>query len=590
MKRSRLQYQQCELTLRRTSVTSAVLEDIARRHNVQIKSEADKADYLTVLQSADVTAALVDALPNYISPLLAPVPVQGGEPRPFSVPDKSIDTYNAWSHRTSLQAAEPISDLLKGVRCVIKDNISVAGIPYTCGTFPQIASPKDGKYPIPEIDSTVVKRLLEAGAHIIGTSTCENYSLTPMSYTSANGPVHNPWLRGYNSGGSSSGSACLLGLVNARQAGVEGLEKIDQLTDVAMGGDQAGSIRLPASYCGVYGLKPTHGLIPYTGIAGLHPMIDYTGPMANNINDIARMLTVLVGYDGLDPRMTPESPLRHNVRQYHQELEAFTSGQESATLGKGMRIGIITESLTSPGTTEEVSKLVETAAKNCFAQAGAAVELVSVPMHLLAPAIWTAATRTHMASLTAAGRVPDVLSHNMPHWSPRWPLDQEMFDLMTTANPAVINIIFGETFLSEKYSGAAHAKAYRHVLQLREAYNQALESYDVLITPTCPTVAPPHPDLRPGATGIMEKMAIAVGSTNNTCPFNASQHPAMSVPCGWARAAGAVGVAGSIGQEGWLPVGMQIIGKKWDELSVLKAAKVFEAGGGGLGTWPGKVV
>ena len=88
----------------------------------------------------------------------------------------------------------------------------------------------------------------------------------------------------------------------------------------------------------------------------------------------------------------------------------------------------------------------------------------------------------------------------------------------------------------------------------------------------------------------MEKMAIAVGLTNNTCPFNASQHPAMSVPCGWARAAGAVGVAGLIGQEGWLPGGMQIIGKKWDELSVLKAAKVFEAGGGGLGTWPGKVV
>lgn len=557
---------------------------------MQIKSEADKAAYLIVLQSADVTAALVDGLPDYISPLLAPVPTEGGAPRQFSKPDKAVDTYNAWSHRTSLRAATPTSDLLKGLKCVIKDNISVGGIPYTCGTFPQIASPKDRKYPIPEIDATVVKRLLEAGTEIVGTSTCENYSLTPMSYTSANGPVHNPWLRGYNSGGSSSGSACLLGLRKALQSGVHGLENIGELPDIAMGGDQAGSIRLPASYCGVYGLKPTHGLVPYTGIAGLHPMIDYTGPMAHSVNDIARMLTVLAGYDGLDPRMTPESPLRKNVRQYHRELQVLFSGQQDNNqLGKGMRIGIIAESLTSPGTSEEVASLVEAAAKTCFVKAGATVELVSVPMHLLAPSIWTAATRTHMASLTAATRVPDLLAHGMPHWNPRWPLDQEMFDLMTVANPAVINITFGETFLSEKYSGAAQAKAYRHVLQLREAYDTALEAYDVLITPTCPTVAPPHPDLSPNASGIMDKMKIAVGSTNNTNPFNASQHPAMSVPCGWARAAGAAGFAGSKGQEGWLPVGMQIIGKKWDEMAVLTAAKVFEAGGGGLGPWPGTV-
>lgn len=535
----------------------------------------------------------MDALPDYISPLLAPVPTQGGEPRQFAKPDKSVDIYNAWSHHTSLQASAPTSDLLKGVRCVIKDNMTVAGIPYTCGTFPELASPKDGKYPLPVIDSTVVKRLLEAGAHIVGTSTCENYSLTPMSYTSANGPVHNPWLRGYNSGGSSSGSACLLGLRKARELGLPGLEGLGDLTDVAMGGDQAGSIRLPAAYCGLYGLKPTHGLVPYTGIAGLHPMIDYTGPMANNVEAIATMLTALAGYDGLDPRMTPESPLRQNVQQYHSDLAAFVAGaSESSTLGKGLRIGIISESLTSPGTSPDVARVVEEAAKKYFAAAGATVELVSVPMHLLAPAIWTASCRTYMGSLTAGTRVPDLLSHTLPHYTPRWPLDQEMFDILTVANPAVVNIIFGETFLSEKYSSATQAKAHRHVFQLREAYDLALKDYDVLVTPTCPTVAPPHPDLRPereGGSGVMEKMMLAVGSTNNTCPFNASGHPAMSVPCGWSRAAGAEGVAGLKGQEGWLPVGMQIIGKRWDELSVLKAAKAFELGGGGLGAWPGPI-
>jgi len=471
--------------------------------------------------------------------------------------------------------------------------MTIAGIPYTCGTFPQIASPKDGKYPIPVIDSTIVKRLLEAGVQIIGTSTCENYSLTPMSYTSANGPVHNPWLRGYNAGGSSSGSACLLGLRRARQLGVSGLDSLGDFTDVAMGGDQAGSIRLPASYCGVHGLKPTHGLVPYTGIAGLHPMIDYCGPMANNVEDIARMLTALAGYDGLDPRMTPESPLRGNVKQYHTELKSFLEAASSTSeLGKGMKIGIIAESLTSSGTSPDVARVVEEAATKHFTVAGATVEQVSLPMHLLAPAIWTAATRTHMASLTVGTRVPDLLSHTLPHFTPRWPLDQEMFDLLTHANPAVINIIFGEAFLTEKYSSASQAKAHRHIFQLREAYNAALSQYDVLITPTCPTVAPPHPDLRPesvGGSGVMDKMKLAVGSTNNTCPFNASGHPAMSVPCGWARAVGKEGVAGMSGVEGWLPVGMQIVGKRWDEMSVLKAAKVFEVGGGGLGEWPGVV-
>lgn len=568
-----------------------VLAGIARRLDITISSPSDRDAYLAILQSADVTAASVDALPDYISPILAPVPTVAGEPRQYSLPDKSKDTYNAWSHHTSLQAVSPTSDLLKDVRVVIKDNITVGGIPYTCGTFPELASPRGRKYPIPVIDSIVVKRLLEAGAHIVGTSTCENYSLTPLSYTSANGPVHNPWLRGYNAGGSSSGSACLLGLKKAREQGVPGLEGLGDLTDVAMGGDQAGSIRLPAGYCGVYGLKPTHGLVPYTGIAGLHPMIDYTGPMANNVDDIARMLTVLAGYDGLDPRMTPESPLRENVRNYHDELASFVSSTpESKQLGSNMRIGIISESLTSPGTSADVARVVEDAAKTHFAAAGATVEQVSVPMHLLAPAIWTAATRTHMGTLTAGTRVPDLLAHAMPHWSPRWPLDQEMFDLLTRTNPAVINIILGESFLTEKYSSAAQAKAYRHVFQLREAYNKALEQYDVLITPTNPAVAPPHPDLRPeseGGSGVMDKMRLAVGCTNNTCPFNVSGHPAMSVPCGWAKAVGAQGMAGVKGQEGWLPVGMQIIGKRWDEMAVLKAAKVFEAGGGGLGTWPG---
>lgn len=298
------------------------MEDVLRRHNVVTRTSDDLAAYLTVVQSADVTAQLVDDLPDYIDPRLAPVKTT--QPRTFSKPDKKEDTFNCWSHFTSLKASSPTSDVLAGLTIAIKDNISISGIPYTCGTFPQIANPKEGIYPLPEIDSTVVKRVLEAGAEIIGTSTCENYSLTPMSYTSANGPVDNPWLRGYNAGGSSSGNACLLGLKKAKELGVPNVPNIP-FPDASVGGDQAGSIRLPASYCGIYGLKPTHGLVPYTGLAGLHPAIDHTGPMASTLEDIVKLLTALAGYDGIDPRCTAECPLRPNVPRYDEALASFSS-------------------------------------------------------------------------------------------------------------------------------------------------------------------------------------------------------------------------------------------------------------------------
>lgn len=489
-----------------------------------------------------------------------PVPVEG-ERKYWKAKKNKL---NAWSHQTLLTAKNPTSSLLKGRKIAIKDNMSLAGVPHTCGTFPQLAS-RDGKYSLSSIDATVVRRILEAGATISGTSTCENYSMSPLSYTSANGPVHNPWLYGYNTGGSSSGSACLLALNIARDQGVSGLDEAGDAVDIAMGGDQAGSIRLPASYTGIYGLKPTHGLIPYTGIAPLHPMIDHCGPMANNIEDIAMMLSVLAGYDGLDARMTPESPLRENVKDYPTELAKIPD--------KPIKVGLISEAFSPSVPNPRASSIVHSAAKNHFRSAGSSISDVSIPLHGLGPAIWTAATRTHMASLAIGSRTPDVLTHGLPHFTPRWPLDQEMYDLLRIYNPGVLNVIFGETFLTGKYESEVQAKAHRHVFELRAAYDKALEDFDVLITPTTPDVAPPHPDMGPNGT-VMEKIKLAVGTTSQTSPFNVTGHPALSVPCGWADVDGG---------KGRLPVGMQIIGKRWDEVGVLRAAKLFERGGGGLG-------
>ncbi|CAI4220216.1 unnamed protein product [Parascedosporium putredinis] len=330
--------------------------------------------------------------------------------------------------------------------------MSLGGVPYTCGTFPQLNSKsKNGiQYPLSPLDAIVVQRILNSGGEIAGTVTCENYSLTPLSYTSANGPVHNPWLRSYNAGGSSSGAASLLGLQVARAAGVPGLESAGKDIGMALGGDQAGSIRCPAAYCGVYGLKPTYGLVPYTGIAGLHPMIDHVGPMAVKLDDIALLLQAIAGYDGMDARMSPETPLPHTIQQYYHELLKFSA--EFAAIGiSSLRIGIITESLVAPYTALEVASVVRDAAFKYFTAAGAAVSEVSIPMHLIGPSIWTASCRNNLGFLGMGSRVPDILTHGLPQWAPRWPPDQEMFNLLTHHNPAVMHVIFGETFLNDRF-------------------------------------------------------------------------------------------------------------------------------------------
>ena len=554
---------------------------------------------MLLLQSADITVETINQLDDYIDPRLDPVPTQSAPRKYWKAEQNDL---NAWSHRTDLLAQAPTSSLLKGRTIAIKDNMSVAGLPTTIGTFPQLTS-KDGNYPISPIDAIVVRRILEAGGHIIGTSTCENYSLTPLSYSSATGPVHSPWLRNHNVGGSSSGAAALLSLSLARSAGIPGLSNAGDMVDIAMGGDQGGSIRLPAAYTGCYGFKPTHGLIPYTGIAPLYPLYDHVGPMATNLDDIALMLSVLAGYDGLDPRMTPESPLRPNLPDYLGDLTRFTDASAPETLGANLKVGIITESLLPAAhTTPAVARLLTTTATTHFTNTSATVNPVSIPLHTLAPAIWTAATRPHLASTALASHPPPLLSHPLPHLTPRWPPDQETYTLLTHANPAVINVLFSATYLDAKTrgSGADVAKAHRHVLQLRAAYDAALATYDVLVTPTAPGPAPRHPDMRlesDGGAGVMDKIKLALGQTNQTCPFNVTGHPAISVPCGWVEVDGGE-EDGKDGREGggggggrerkWLPVGMQIIGRRWDEAGVLRAARCFEAGGGGLGAWPGK--
>lgn len=555
-------------------MTLETLKDVAAKHNIAFPNTIDEQAYLLLLQSADVVMQRVQESADYVHPDLLPQPVVGDNRKYWKL-SPNDNPLNAWSHRCELVARNPANSLLKGRTIAIKDNISVGGLPTTIGTFPRLVA-KNGEYPISPIDATVVSRILSAGGTIKGTSTCENYSASPLSFTSANGPVHNPWLHGYTTGGSSSGSGAL---VAANAIGKQ--KPLDnpygETVEMALGGDQGGSIRIPASYNGIYGLKPTHGLIPYTGAASLSPMIDHLGPMASSLRDIALLLQVLAGYDGLDARMTPESPLRHQVKDYPVILDNFLNRKldNGAKLGSALKVGVIQESFLVPGLSDEVRDRVRQSAETFFAAAGASVVEISIPLHTEAPLIWTAATRTSMVDWGCQGRALGYLTHSPPHISMRWPPDQEMYELLTATNPAVINIMFGGAFLKEEYGAQVESKAHRKIFELRAAYDEALKDVDVLVTPCAPTVAMRHPKMNHDAetestlSTVMEKMRLSIGSTSNTAPFNATGHPAMSVPCGFGSAEGT-------GEQ--LPIGMQIIAKRWDEEMLLKAAAIFEEG------------
>lgn len=170
-------------------------------------------------------------------------------------PTGEENVYNAWYRKAEVKGAA--SGKLHGKTVVLKDNVLLAGVPMMNG-----ASSLQGY--VPDVDATIVTRMLDAGATIVGKAHCEYFCFSGGSHTSALGPVINPRKAGYSAGGSSSGSATL---VAAKEV------------DMAIGGDQGGSIRIPSAYCGTYGMKPTHGLVPYTGVMPIESTLDHTGPM-----------------------------------------------------------------------------------------------------------------------------------------------------------------------------------------------------------------------------------------------------------------------------------------------------------------------
>src|SRR5262249_27009525 len=330
------------------AVKTPTLDDLARiaeRLSLSTTRE-DLASFRGLMGNALASYARLDELTEPTLPVTYPRS-PGFRPQPADNP------LGAWYWRTEIRGAP--AGPLAGKTVAIKDNVCVAGVPMMNG-----CSVLEGY--VPEIDATIVTRILDAGGTILGKAVCENLCLSGGSHTSATGPVHNPHDLSRSAGGSSSGSAALVA------AGA---------VDLAIGGDQGGSIRMPSCWCGIYGLKPTYGLVPYTGIFPIELTLDHTGPMARTVAEVALLLEVLAGPDGLDPR---------------QQAGLMGEAYRRALTGnlRGLRLGLRPQGFGRPGASEPDGAARVTEAAQAFTRLGAEVKRVSIPWHRDGRHVWSA--------------------------------------------------------------------------------------------------------------------------------------------------------------------------------------------------------
>lgn len=437
-------------------------------------------------------------------------------------PGAEENPWNAWYWKTNIKGAQ--TGLLAGKKVAVKDNICVAGVPMMNGS--QLL---EGY--VPEVDATVVTRILDHGGTIAGKAACEDLCFSAGSHTCATGPIRNPHNPEHSTGGSSGGSAALVAAGEV---------------EMALGGDQGGSIRTPSCWCGVCGMKPTWGLVPMTGGMPISYSVDHCGPICNSVENVARLLTAIAGPDGYDPRT-----INGRTGDYMGSLRRAAKGLKIAVLREGF--GHPTNDPRAASTDEKVRAAIDE-----FRALGATVEDVSVPLHYDGPHIWTGVIVEGAAEMMIKGY---AMGNN---WMGYYATSlQEAFARGWTSRPDDVSetvklvLLLGD-YMHRYYHNRYHAKAQNLRVLLRNAYDSVLNNYDLMVMPTIPFPATRIP---PADAPREIYIEAALNMQHNTCPFDVSGHPAFTIPC--ARVDG-------------LPVGMMLVGKHFDETTLISAAKAFE--------------
>jgi amidase len=491
------------------------IQKYAARHGMTV--DADTAAQLApAIAGMLALLDVVDELPQPHVPLVHTDRDPGYEPR------DDEDEFNAFIRFCTVRGAD--TGPLAGQRAAIKDCIAVAGVPLTNGSrmLPQL---------VPTEDAVVVERILAAGATIIGKTNMEDLA-SGLGETTPFGAARNPVEPRFSAGGSSGGSAA------AVAAG---------LADFALGGDEAGSIRIPAAWCGIVGMKATHGLVPSYGMTYMDHTLDHIGPMTRTVAHNAQVLAVIAGHDDRDPQWVRAKP----------EPDDYVTHLDDG-MG-GLRIGVIEESLEPAGCTDATLQTFERVRGRIHELGGIATP-VSIPLWSAAwpvelVIIWFAVRAMLDSGGVGHGHLGAINVHAAATLAAQ--LRTSPDDLALATRMSLIAIEHAR----DRYLGVHYAKAHNVRRELRNQVNAAFDGVDLLLTPTVPHVAF---ELRTERTGMLEMVErMSSHAVANTCPLDLTGHPALTVPAGSA--------------EHGLPFGVQLIGPAFAEALLYRAGAALEA-------------
>ena len=425
--------------------------------------------------------------------------------------NESLNAFLVIDREGALKRAENCSGPLAGIPVAIKDNLCVIGMQTSCG------SKILGDYH-PPYNATVIQRLIDAGAVIIGKTNCDEFAMGSSNENSAFGPVRNPWDIDRVSGGSSGGSAA------AVAAGI---------VPFALGSDTGGSVRQPASLCGVLGLKPTYGRNSRYGLVAFASSLDQVGVFAREVSDVALVLAVIAGRDDHDST-TADAPVPNYLESLTGDLKGLRLGFSSALFGEGLD--------------DEVARSVKDVV-DVYSERGVEIVDIDLPHAGYAIAVYyiiaTAEASSNLARFDGVRygfRAEDVPELRQMYRKTR----EEGF------GPEVKRrIMLGTYVLSAGYYDAYYRKAQQVRTLIKQDFMKAFETCDAIITPTSPTPA----------FGIGEKVDDPLAmylSDIYTVTANLAGVPGISVPCGLSSEK--------------LPIGFQLLGPYWSEPNLLKLA------------------
>jgi len=438
--------------------------------------------------------------------------------------EEKVKAYLSLTEESALSMANEVDEKIKagndishlsGIPTAIKDNMCTKGVKTTCAS-------KILENFIPPYSSTAVERLFNEDIVMLGKTNMDEFAMGSSTENSAFWPTSNPWNLKTVPGGSSGGSA----------AAVAADEAV-----FALGSDTGGSIRQPASLCGVVGMKPTYGLVSRYGLIAFASSLDQIGPITKDVTDCALVLNTICGKDLMD-----STSLDTEIPDYTRALTADV---------KGLKIGVPKEFM-GEGIDAKVKKLVNDALK-IFEKMGAVIEEVSLPhvdsalsaYYLIAPAE-ASSNLARFDGVRYGYRTKKKVENMVDMYSKT---RAEGF-----GDEVKRRIMLGTYALSAGYYEAYYGQAQKVRTLIVDDFNKVFEKYDVLVSPTSPTVA-----FKVGEK--FEDPLKMYMSDICTIPANLAGIPGISIPCGLADG---------------LPVGLQIMGKALDETTILRTAYAFE--------------